>query len=99
MSDKGYTTTANLGTAEIPESMKPYMLELIRLKNRETPKKPMAVDDYELYWNGGWRYVCSECGWAIGHNMRDDMLLTSDDNYCPNCGQAIDWKEVHGGMN
>lgn len=49
------------------------------------PKKPHKVHD--MYENGHpyYVYVCDECG-----NVIDEY----EDDFCPNCGQAIDWDEI-----
>ena len=48
---------------------------------KQVPKKPefqyVTTNGY-----GSYEYVCDECGCVLGENI---------DDFCPNCGQAIDW--------
>ena len=59
----------------------------LRATNRQIPKKPHFEGDG--YWNGELVYdtwVCPNCG-------TDYEVETDKYNYCPSCGQAIDWGE------
>ena len=52
------------------------------ITNKETPTKPLNFVDYGTDKYG----VCPRC------KIQKDMdRLTNNDNYCPNCGQALDW--------
>ena len=46
---------------------------------KQMPKKPKYKSKDSLP-------MCGECGGIIN-------ILQGDANYCPNCGQAIDWSE------
>lgn len=48
------------------------------------PKKPHKVHDVDEKGNPYYTYVCDECG-----NVIDEY----EDDFCPNCGQAIDWED------
>lgn len=87
MNDKEYTATANLGAVEIPENMKQYMVELLKLQRKATPQKPIALTN--VYPSG--QYEC-QCGCGLRANKK------WQDKYCPNCGQAIDWSDFNEQM-
>ena len=54
-------------------------LELLEeLVERATPKKPTSEE--EIF------YLCPVCNELVGDEY-------DSDNYCHNCGQAIDWSE------
>lgn len=80
MNDKEYTATANLGAVEIPENMKQYMVELLKLQKRSTPQKPVMVN----VGHNGKTDGCPVCGKDFWEKV----------NFCPNCGQAIDWSDL-----
>lgn len=65
------------------ENMK--ALDILReLVDRATPKKPLLrKDGYCDTWD------CPNCGETFV--IEDD---TDKCNYCPNCGQKIDWREL-----
>ena len=50
---------------------------------KQVPKKPefqyVTTNGY-----GSYEYVCDECGCVLSEKI---------DDFCPNCGQAIDWEE------
>lgn len=72
---------------------KETMQDAVEALEKQIPKKPEYFEG-DIYMRRGWRYKCRVCGWMIGRNIFDEDILTSNDNYCPNCGQAIDWSEV-----
>ena len=54
------------------------------LEGKQVPKKPnkykcVAVDGRSYY-----ELICDECGYVLDETI---------DDFCPNCGQAIDWEE------
>lgn len=58
---------------------------------RQIPKKPMyEVDDYDAYDDSGSliydTWICPQCEsrYEVGYD---------DYDFCPNCGQAIDWRK------
>lgn len=55
---------------------------------KQIPKKPNQIHD--MYENGYpyYAYVCDECG---------DVIDETKDEFCPNCGQAIDWDDFDMG--
>ena len=64
------------------ESLNDNVLLLKELVERATPKKPALhiIDDTE--W-----LMCPICTW----DTKDSEGL--EHNYCPGCGQALDWSE------
>lgn len=52
---------------------------------KQIPKKPHKIHD--VYENGYLYhvYVCDECG---------DVIYETQGEFCPNCGQAIDWDDM-----
>lgn len=66
--------------------------ELQELVNKATPKKPkeQLIDNYcrgipgETSNEKELNYFCSNCNELVG----DELFKY---NFCPNCGQAIDW--------
>lgn len=64
---------------------------LQELIERTTPKKPRKLT-YDLLIKEGWVYECPNCGSACGEN-KYHAEVTTNENYCPNCGHAIDWSE------
>lgn len=64
---------------EIPQKPEKY----------STCKKIFKKDTFEcVYTNMYEGFVCSICGYVL---TNDEMK--NHDNYCPNCGQRIDWEE------
>ena len=54
---------------------------LIKALEKQIPKRPHK--NFEKF-SGVW---CS-CGWYLGKGC-----FVDNPNYCPNCGQAIDWSD------
>ena len=54
----------------------------IEALKKQIPKKPIYGSDEQDY------VKCGLCEYELGH-MDDYFCL---DNYCPNCGQKIDWE-------
>lgn len=52
------------------------------LVHKETPKKPDFVVYDDCEWLGSWR--CPSCNGTVEVNQ----------NYCPHCGQHLDWSGV-----
>lgn len=62
------------------------------LKERATPKKPKKLTKKDH----GYTHVCPECNLLIGLEQMTYgkiFICIYQENYCPNCGQAIDWSE------
>lgn len=65
---------------------------------KEMPKKPetystcikgVKKDTFECVYTRMYSgFVCPICGYELTNDERKNH-----DNYCPNCGQAIDWEE------
>lgn len=68
--------------------------ELIVMKElveKATPKKVELVSREE-YMETGYKHSCFTCGNKVGTITKD--LNIEHDNYCPSCGQRLDWSEV-----
>ena len=63
----------------------------IEALEKQIPKKPTKLT-YKLLIDAGWIYACPNCKMACGEN-KYHLEATSDEMYCPSCGQAIDWSE------
>lgn len=63
----------------------------IEALEKQVPKKPLKLT-YKPLIDAGWIYACPNCKMACGEN-KYHLEATSDEMYCPSCGQAIDWSE------
>ena len=64
---------------EIPKNPEPY----------STCIKALKKDTFEcVYTNMYEGFVCSICGYVLTNDERKNH-----DNYCPNCGQKLDWSD------
>lgn len=63
----------------------------IKSLEKQIPKKPKKLE-YEPLIKAGWEFECPKCESAVGEN-RYDIDLTQEDDYCPTCGQKLDWSE------
>lgn len=57
---------------------------------RLTPEKLYMESDGYADGNSVWDYYCPNCN----YDFEEDRF-----NYCPECGQAIDWSEVENGTD
>ena len=64
----------------------------IEALEKQIPKKPIKLT-YKLLIDAGWIYACPNCKMACGEN-KYHLEATSDEMYCPSCGQAIDFEEL-----
>ena len=55
------------------------------LEGKQVPKKPHKIHDMDENGYPYYAYVCDECGYVIDETK---------DEFCPNCGQAIDWDNM-----
>lgn len=69
-----------IGTAE----------EFKALKEKGAAKKVKKQENNILIAEG-WEYGCPSCGCGIGAN-RKYSGFTQEDEYCPTCGQKLDWE-------
>lgn len=73
---------------------KPYSNEIIALEiakqalEKQIPKKPRSVTDPFF---GDTTIVCPTCENA---NLANPFNRSMVYDYCPNCGQALDWSET-----
>ena len=58
---------------------------------KQIPKKPKKLT-YKPLLDFGWRYECPNCKCACGENIYRETV-TSDQIFCTQCGQALDWEE------
>ena len=56
-------------------------------------QSPMRVKkmEYKPLIDIGWKYACPECGCAVVENEYDTADITQEDDFCPTCGQKLDW--------
>lgn len=54
------------------------------LVDKETPVKPIVEDARKFGYSYGHSYICPEC---------NKVYVNVKHNYCPNCGQKLDWSE------
>ena len=56
---------------------------------KQIPKKPKVPID---------TWVCPDCGRDVEYQVMlgENILFGGQYNYCPNCGQKIDWSEGEG---
>lgn len=72
------------GMSYLSDAYRNDISTLSELVERATPKNPkmMRIKKYDGYNIG----IC-ECGNTIDTSLDDDV------NFCPKCGQAIDWSD------
>jgi predicted RNA-binding Zn-ribbon protein involved in translation (DUF1610 family) len=66
-------------------------IEMKKLINRDIAKKPIAI----FVERKDFKYICPECGIKLNKEINKnswDIKITSLTNYCPNCGQKLEWK-------
>ena len=63
---------------------------MVEAMKKQMPMKPVIEQGAPSYYGGAWicrdYYACPKCGEEAGRG--DDKA-----NYCPQCGQAIDWRK------
>ena len=64
--------------------------ELNSAIKKQVPKKPKGETDPMF---GDVKTVCPSCGNA---NLVNPFVRSRVYDYCPNCGQALDWSEENG---
>lgn len=64
---------------------------------KQIPQKPRLLS-YGLLIDSGWKHECPNCRCAIGKNKYLEFAygeyLEPYEDYCPLCGQAIDWSDT-----
>lgn len=63
----------------------------IEALEKQIPKNVQKLESKILIADG-WQYQCPQCKCAVGVNQHAEEQ-TQEDNYCPTCGQALDWSE------
>jgi predicted RNA-binding Zn-ribbon protein involved in translation (DUF1610 family) len=70
---------------------------IVNAIEKQIPKKPRLLS-YGLLIDSGWRHECPNCKCAIGKNEYLEFAygeyLEPYEDYCPQCGQAIDWSDI-----
>ncbi len=65
-------------------------LKLQELVDKKTPKKP-KINHYD---NDCIKVVCpNNCGIQLNGLNKDNEIVSFTHEYCPKCGQAIDWSK------
>jgi hypothetical protein len=66
---------------------------LISALEKQIPNKPKILN-YQPLIKAGWKHECPNCGCAVGKNKFTDYeYLEEYEEYCTQCGQALDWSE------
>lgn len=72
--------------------------KIIRAYERQNPKKPYMVEYRSIEQDSSTtivkRYMVPMCPvcWVRGRD-EDDCVLSKETQYCPHCGQFIDWRK------
>ena len=75
------------------ETEEDYKVLLERLE-KQNAKKPLGVDLHKKESGNIHLWVCPICEiFLLGRRMADEKPSLHP-NYCPGCGQKIDWSEV-----
>ena len=64
------------------------MATLREIVNKETPKKPLDVCTPVVKWG-----LCPVCKGELNKLGGKPNRVFSNQKYCPDCGQALDWSE------
>lgn len=64
------------------------MTTLRELVDKETPKKPLDVCTPVVKWG-----LCPVCKGELNKLGGKPNRVFSNQKYCPDCGQALDWSE------
>lgn len=60
---------------------------------KQIPKKPI-IDNRNTHYIDYKDYICPCCKKRIITKIDGDFISGRKQNYCDNCGQALDWSEV-----
>ena len=60
--------------------------EAIKALEKQVPKKPHKIHDMNVNGHPYYESVCHDCEY---------VLDACKDDFCPNCGQAIDWSDYN----
>jgi len=63
--------------------------DLKQICKKQIPQNPITLK-YQPLIDYGWEHSCPTCNCAAGINSHG-YDFTQEDNYCPNCGQKLDW--------
>lgn len=74
------------GSEEVAEGLENALSEFRELKEKATAKKVFQPF-------GTHSYKCPACWLFVAHEVDDDCDLSEMAEYCPFCGQKLDWSE------
>lgn len=77
-----------LGGSEYGRKTKEALSEANKALEKQIPKKPFRYKKNE-YFGIVHLFICPNCQ----NEMSEDTVI-DEYEYCPECGQAIDWSEV-----
>ena len=72
-------------------------IEMKKIIDRDIAKKPIVCLNQAAQYGGVYYYKCPTCGTKINKTLLEvsDISMrvtTSLTNYCPKCGQRLEWK-------
>lgn len=56
---------------------------------RRIKRNPKPIDNSPF--PPGWKYRCPECYGFVGENENDTDGYSMNEDFCPQCGQALNW--------
>lgn len=67
-------------------------IEMKKLIDRDITKKPITFQNHHIK-----QHICPNCGFQVINKQLDRSSWSTDKvisitNYCPNCGQKLDWE-------
>lgn len=65
-----------------------YKMILQELVDKATPKKPLDIQTSVVKWG-----ICPVCKGKINEFRGKPNRILESSNYCPDCGQALDWSD------
>lgn len=75
------------------KSRKKEMTELVGKIIKNAAKKQLPKKLYKSKENNQINYYCTACRCYVGAEM-EIKYAGLRPNYCPNCGQALDWSDI-----
>lgn len=90
METKYFTELRVKKTSEVPKKENEWLSTLEKLVEKATPKKPkIEKHPYSIDYESSLadKYFCPNCN----QFLREVAGYHLNKNYCPYCGQALDW--------
>lgn len=75
------------------KSRKKEMTEIVGKIIKNAAKKQLPKKIYISKENNQINYYCTVCRYYVGDEMEIKYACLRP-NFCPNCGQALDWSEL-----